>query len=475
MSEINEATNEFITEDGLDDTSRALAVITRIKSISPIAGADRIELVTFTTNGWQCIAGKGEFTVGVLCVFFEIDAFLPKEDRYAVLEGRSNKVMKGREGYRIKSIKLKQVLSQGFAMPLSTKNFPELYQNNVNRNVDIEEGADVTEILGVKLYQAPVLGGFGFNIGKCAGGFPTHLVPKTDEPRIQSLKQQDIFRFLSHPFAITEKVDGTSSTYIHHISQTCDLDGSTQDVHKFYVCSRNLSIKEPCEETITYNRPVADEQDEAKILRTDPESLWTRPDGTKMVRCYKKEKRDSVYWDIAYKYHIKERLEKYCTKNNVSLAIQGEILGPGIQKNKYNLKEAELRVFAIYNINEHTYLNYEQMQETLDKINLLADDNVPTLVLVPCIGINRISPSFALIQQVTQGISNTEGDKLYWDWDRFCMFIIDVVTKQLIERADGESVLASTMREGLVYKSMHDPTHCRFKVISNKFLLKNDL
>ena len=45
----------------VENESRKLVEVTTIKSVSSIEGADRIELVTFTTNFWQCVAGKGEF------------------------------------------------------------------------------------------------------------------------------------------------------------------------------------------------------------------------------------------------------------------------------------------------------------------------------------------------------------------------------------------------------------------------------
>lgn len=54
---------------------RKLASVQYVHEVAPIEGADRIELVRVL--GWQCVAKKGEFKVGDLAVYFEIDSFCP--------------------------------------------------------------------------------------------------------------------------------------------------------------------------------------------------------------------------------------------------------------------------------------------------------------------------------------------------------------------------------------------------------------
>jgi RNA ligase (TIGR02306 family) len=54
---------------------RKLASIQRIINLTPIDGADAIE--TATILGWSVVVKKGEFKIGDLCVYFEIDSLLP--------------------------------------------------------------------------------------------------------------------------------------------------------------------------------------------------------------------------------------------------------------------------------------------------------------------------------------------------------------------------------------------------------------
>ena len=62
---------------------RKLASVQRVGSIEAIPDADRIESVGVL--GWHCVASKGDFHIGDLCVYFEIDSFLPIRPEFEVL------------------------------------------------------------------------------------------------------------------------------------------------------------------------------------------------------------------------------------------------------------------------------------------------------------------------------------------------------------------------------------------------------
>jgi len=147
-----------------------------------------------------------------------------------------------------------------------------------------------------------------------------------------------------------------------------------------------------------------------------------------------KETEDNVYWKMYHKYHLENMPPEF--------AVQGEICGPGIQKNKLELTEQELFVFDIYNINQGKYLNYFEMVDFCKNYNL---QTVP------------------LIQ--------------------VCKF--DYTLEQLLEMAKGKYPNGQN-REGIVirpvnesYSKIIDKKYGRqgrmsFKVLNNDYLEKDD-
>lgn len=183
---------------------RKLASIQTVDSLKPIEGADRI--VEAGVLGWKVIVKKDEFQAGDRCVFFEIDSILPDGPEWA-------EFMRPRK-FRVRTLKMRGVLSQGLALPLSI--LPD--------QTGLEIGTEVTEQLGVTKYEPPLHDG-GAKFGKARGNFP-HFVPKTDEIRLQSCPAllEEIRN--AGPFYISVKIDGTSGTFCY-------------DGDEFCACSRN--------------------------------------------------------------------------------------------------------------------------------------------------------------------------------------------------------------------------------------------
>ena len=127
---------------------RMLAYTARIGDITPITGADNIELVA--VQGWHCIAKKGEFQPGDRCVYFEIDSKVPAADWFEFLSSKQ---------YKVKTMKLSKfgVVSQGLTMPVSV--FGDIIPDG--------DYVDCTDLLGVThivddtdRVPAPVAGDF---------------------------------------------------------------------------------------------------------------------------------------------------------------------------------------------------------------------------------------------------------------------------------------------------------------------------
>lgn len=283
--------------------SRKLASIQIIKDLKPIEGRDRIVLASVL--GWEVIVKKDEFKIGDKCIYVEIDSVLPEKPEFEFMRNKN---------FRVKTMKMAGVYSQGLILPMS------LLSNDKEWN----EGDDVTDLLHIVKYDEYVgeepakvsnltkkkynwfqkiwFKIFGYPNRK-KGGFSS-LISKTDEIRIQNIPEvlQN-----KEPVCVSEKVDGMSCS----MTIECTLFN-----HKFNVYSRNLHV----------NRD------------------------------------NSAYWKVADMYDMEERMRIMMNDLNVKwLAIQGEVAGPGIQKNPYQLKEIDFFVFNIITPNGR-YGNKEMVE-----------------------------------------------------------------------------------------------------------------
>ena len=203
---------------------RKLASIRKITNIQPIPNADAIEVVS--VDGWNVVTKKGEFKVGDLCVYCEIDSFLPILPEFEFLRKSSyKKLSNGDEGFRLRTIKLRGQVSQGLVLPTSV----------LPGGRDLYPGMDVTDVLSIKKYEPPIPASLA---GKAKGLFP-HFLHKTDEERVQNLANEFGVLHLFHPnktYYVTEKLDGSSATFYFRNGE-------------FGVCSRNLELLETPDNT----------------------------------------------------------------------------------------------------------------------------------------------------------------------------------------------------------------------------------
>lgn len=200
---------------------RKLATVRKIANLSPIEGADMIELAT--VDGWKVVVAKNVgHKVGDFVVYCEVDSFLPILPQFEFLRKSSYKKMGDTEGFRLKTIKLRGQISQGLILPIAEViAFPDVLDY-------MEVGKDVTELLGIVKYEPPIPAELA---GKVKGLFPS-FIPKTDEERVQNLASEyESWKQSDNTFYVTEKLDGSSATFFIK-------DGV------FGVCSRNLELLE---------------------------------------------------------------------------------------------------------------------------------------------------------------------------------------------------------------------------------------
>ena len=298
---------------------RALAYTARVEEVKEIPGYDRVEHARVGA-GWWCIVSKSDnFKPGDLCVYFEVDSKVPANDeRFAFLEKRN---------YKVKTLRMCKVYSQGLIMPITA--FPEI--------TTTDEHVDVTDVLHItyaveednarkngdpnakytsmkarhkKVFKNPLVKKIMryewgrklmfFFFGRKKDNpriFPTHFqfIHKTDEERCENLPWVLGYK---DPLIVTEKLDGTSSTYI--------LEKKGRNKYEFYVLSRNVR-----------------QQDENQKTYHD----------------------HNIYWDMAFKYDIENKLKQYLEENALDyVCIQGESVG-SVQGNTLQLSEDDLYVF----------------------------------------------------------------------------------------------------------------------------------
>lgn len=207
---------------------RKLASIQQIRQIVPIENADKIELAKI--NGWQSVVEKGFYKENDYVVFIEIDSWVPNHLVPFLSKGKEPREYNGIKGEKIKSVRLKKVLSQGLILPYSV-----IASNHDGEclSTDRNIGDDVSSLLGITKWEAPISPQLS-GVVKCP--FPSY-VPKTDQPRLQNLVTE-IDQYINEKleFSVEEKLEGSSCTI-------CIL-GDNVDV-----CSRNLSLRENLDNT----------------------------------------------------------------------------------------------------------------------------------------------------------------------------------------------------------------------------------
>jgi ATP-dependent RNA circularization protein (DNA/RNA ligase family) len=135
---------------------------------------------------------------------------------------------------------------------------------------------------------------------------------------------------------------------------------------------------------------------------------------------------------------LEEKLRAAGARHGFDLAIQAEVIGPGVQKNKYALAAVALRVFNVLNVETYKLLDHNAM------LALLSESQIEP---VPQLG----------------------------------TIVLNHTVDELVAFSEGTSILNPKLqREGVVLRPLteeYDETiggRLSFKVINPKFLLKYD-
>ena len=314
--------------------------------------------------GWECVVKKGEFQAGDLCIYFEIDSLLPISPEFEFLRKGCHKTLPdGTQGFVLKTIKLRKQISQGLCMPLDI--LKEDFENDPLTTGLWEEFKKEALVEGVDVSGVLDVTHYEKPVPACLAGSTKGRFPSF-------LRKTDETRVQSEP-EMLEKIQG-KPYYI-----TTKLDGTSATYYKkdgeLGACSRNLE---------------------------------------------KKYFSENQYWRMAEKYKLAECLpEGYC--------IQGEIVGPGIQKNSLMLKEIDLYIFNMYKI------------EGLEKTGFHELNGFCFLNKIKMVPLEEIDLSFNYTQE------------------------------DLLKKAQGLYKNSDKKKEGIVVRS--NDCQISFKVLNNSYLL----
>lgn len=363
---------------------RRLVTIRPVKDKKVIPKADKIERLI--VDGWNVISQIDNFQVGDYGVFFEVDSGLPVEDaRFSFMESSGRKDFFGKIVYRVKTIRLRGTLSQGLMLPLDM--FPEIVDyldvNDLTEMDAYQNKVDFAEMLDVVKYEPPLK----VRGADSAGDFP-FWIRKTDQERINNVFDEFNEDFKNLSFFATYKMNGSSATYayITDVDKHIDTLETDDDNGQFFVCSRTQTLKD----------------------------------------CKK-----SPFHVAAATLDIKNKLKSFHERTGRNIAIQGELLGRGIQGTIEKIYDYTVHFFSVYDIDNQEYLPFQQAIEILNELHLKT------------VKVCDIFEPFKRFETV----------------DDF------------IEYSDNLTPIHADIPEGIVYHSCGERA-VSFKAISSKFLLK---
>lgn len=99
------------------NSERIMAWVDTILEIKTHDNADNLELAF--VRGWQVVVKKGDFQPGDTVIYISVDSWVPHELAPFLSKGNEPSVYEGVKGERLRTVKLRQEISQGLILPLS--------------------------------------------------------------------------------------------------------------------------------------------------------------------------------------------------------------------------------------------------------------------------------------------------------------------------------------------------------------------
>ena len=226
-----------------------------------------------------------------------------------------------------------------------------------------QKGDIVTDDLRIRLYEPPE----ETTPANVIGGYPT-LIPKSDEDNLEKVfSNREQWKDIE--FYVTEKIEGSAGTWIYEVD------------------SDSLRV-------FSHNWEVGD---------------------------------SGVWFDAARNVNLKGKMASYCESHNLkSLVLQGEVVGPSVQRNIYRLSKAALFIYGMMTI-EGKRFGFSDLLSACKEMQL---------EMVPVVASSAFMPD---------------------------------TLDEMLKECEGRSVLADVPREGVVWRSVSVLKDIHFKVKSRPY------
>lgn len=302
-----------------------------IEEIYPHSNADKLELGKVSGLNFQFVMAKDNYAVGDKVLYFPIDSLIP-----TVLAEKMGLVgfNPKQETHRIKTVTLRGEISQGFVCPPR-----EEYINlTIFNRGDTEE---ITKHLGVIKYEPEEK--------ICQDGILRELPTGLGAYDINGAERNmDIINSLMNkPVQITEKLEGSNFSVCSYVGGRITVNTRNNTIEEI----TNIKIPRTPESmakgivSILYNMDIIDKPSRDNPTAGEFGKLLAEKFTEKIVKDLTPKK--NIYWEVARREKIIE-FAKYLTEvYNLPIVVYGELIGPSIQKNYYNLKEVTVRIFDI--------------------------------------------------------------------------------------------------------------------------------
>jgi RNA ligase (TIGR02306 family) len=286
--------------------------VVTVKTVTTHPNADALDILSFEEVAWQCVDKRDARKPGDLVVYIPIDSIVnTNRPEFSFLAPKA----KPDGTFRIRTIRLRGEISQGLVIDVPVGRIFD-YKDDVGSNLSSQEhfypGCDVAAALDIVKYEPPA----EHTNAQAAGSYPSWC-EKSDAERYQNFNR-NIQPFADEEFYLTLKMDGTSCTIYYDEDKITEPTTDAPGQDGVGVCSRNWDLRE--------HELGADKYFETGYA----------------------PRTSNTYWTVARNADLTNKIKAIANiLGSPKVGIQGEICGPGIQKNKYGLTTNQFFAFDI--------------------------------------------------------------------------------------------------------------------------------